>query len=73
DNTVALKAAQDAMAALGDCTKLAGDAKTQCDAKKVELGTKVAQLTAALAPAAEKGAKASRSNTNRMEAEAGDE
>lgn len=74
DNAIALKAAQESLAALGDCTKLAADAKTTCDAKKVEIATKIAQLQlASTAPADTKGSKAVRSNTGRMESEGGDE
>lgn len=74
ETTAALKIAQDAIVALGDCSKVvAADAKAQCIAKKTELDAKVAELQAKLTPPPEKGGKAVRSNTNRMEAEASDE
>lgn len=69
-----LTAAKAELTALGDCAKAAAEAKPACDAKKVELDKKIADLTAKLTPPADaKGGKASRSNTNRMEAEAEDE
>lgn len=74
ETTAALEVARAALVTLGDCAKVAAaEAKAQCVAKKTELDAKVAELQAKLAPPAEKGGKAVRSNTNRMEAEASDE
>lgn len=62
------------LAALGDCAAAAADAKATCGARKAELDKQIADLTAKLEPPKEvKGGKATRSNTNRMEAEAEDE
>ena len=69
-----LTAAKAELTALGDCTKLAADAKPACDTKKAGLDKTIADLTVKLTPPADvKGGKATRSNTNRMEAEAEDE
>jgi hypothetical protein len=69
-----LTTAKAELVALGDCAAAAADAKATCDAKKVELDKKIADLTAKLEPPKDvKGGKATRSNTNRMEAEAEDE
>jgi hypothetical protein len=74
ENQIALNAAQLYLASLGDCAKLTGDPKALCDSKTKELNAQIAQLTAALAPAAPaKGAKAVRSDTNHLEAEDSDE
>jgi len=70
-NAAALKAAQDELVKLGDCSKLAADAKPACDTKAAELKAKIAALTPP--PIPEKGGKATRSNTNRMEVENADE
>ena len=67
-----LKAAQDELLKLGDCAKLAADAQPACTTKKAELEAKIALLTPPpVTP--EKGGKATRSNTNRMEVENADE
>ncbi|MEZ4240440.1 MAG: hypothetical protein R3F59_30655 [Myxococcota bacterium] len=71
---VQLTTARTDLAGLGDCAKAEGDAKASCEVKKAELELKITQLTAQLEPPKDvKGGKATRSNTNRMEAEASDE
>lgn len=65
----AMADAKKALEELGDCSAKEGDAKTECETKKAEL-----EKAAGEAPAeAEKGGKAARGNTNRMEEEAADE
>src|SRR5689334_3695180 len=56
--------------ALGDCAALTGDAKTTCDGKATALN---ATLDAYLATLPQKGGKASRSTSNRMESETNNE
>ena len=72
EKTNALTTLQAELQALGDCTKLTADAKTTCDGKTAELNAKIAALQPP-APTDGKSGKATRSNTNRMEAETDNE
>lgn len=72
ENALALKALQDEVTKLGDCSKLQAEAKTACDTKLAELTAKIAALQPP-PPTDGKAGKATRSDTNRMEAETDNE